>query len=306
MGSSSDDPEAHENEKPCRELFLPEYRISHYPITNAQYAEFVLATRHPPPEHWDQGSVPDNLQDHPVVKVNYGDAAAYCLWLSGVTDKPYRLPTEEEWEKAARGGVPETRRYPWADEWRLGVCNTQELEKGGTTPVYEFEQVSRSPFGVADMAGNVWEWTASCYTRYSGSSHQSLHFKSTWVVRGGSWRNSRRQARVSCRGRYPPDVRRLYLGFRIALDADTETESAISTQEAPAKVEPAKLRKNLVKYFSDSELRDLCFDLGVNYDDLPGLGKGDKARELIAYLERRGRIFELVEACRQRRPNESW
>jgi hypothetical protein len=77
-------------------------------------------------------------------------------------------------------------------------------------------------------------------------------------------------------------------------------------REAPAAVGPAELRKNLVKHFSDSELRDLCFDLVVDYDVLPGVGKGDKARELIAYLERRGRISELVEACRQRRPNESW
>jgi formylglycine-generating enzyme required for sulfatase activity len=306
MGSSTDDPEAHENEKPRRELSLPEYRISRYPITNAQFAEFVRATGHPPPEHWDQGRVPIDLQDHPVVNVDYGDAAAFCLWLQGVTGKPYRLPTEEEWEKAARGGMPETRRYPWGGEWRLGVCNTQELEKNGTTPVQEFARDNLSPFEVVDMAGNVWEWTASSYAPYPGSSHQSPHFESAWVVRGGSWKNSRLRARLSCRGRYPPDARRIYLGFRVALDAYGETEGAIPIQESSLSVEPAQLRRNLIKHFSEDELRDLCFDLGVDYDILPGLGKGNKARELMTYLERRGRTSELVEECRRQRPNESW
>jgi iron(II)-dependent oxidoreductase len=149
--------------------------------------------------------------------VNWEDAEAYCRWLSQITGKHYRLPTEQEWEKAARGGFPDTRRYPWGSEWQPGRCNTRELGRNGTTSVHEFEQTNRSPFGVVDMAGNVWEWTASWYEGYPDSLHKSVHYgRLCPVVRGGSWRNSRRGARVSCRGRCQLHKRCHYMGFRIA------------------------------------------------------------------------------------------
>jgi formylglycine-generating enzyme required for sulfatase activity len=306
MGSLRDDPEAHENEKPRRKLYLSEYQIGRYPVTNAQYADFVLASEHPAPEHWPQGKIPVNLDDHPVVNVSYEDAADYCRWLNQITGMGYRLPTEEEWEKAARGELPSTHHYPWGEKWGPGFCNTQELERNGTNSIYEFEQVNQSSFGVADMAGNVWEWTASSYTPYPNSAYQSLHFKRSWVVRGGSWRNSWRQARISGRGRYTPATRRSYLGFRIAMDVDTQAVDTTLVEKSPAPVNRVKLRRNLVEHFNDSELRTLCFDLDVNYDALAGLGTVDKARELIAYLERRGRISELVETCQRLRPHVTW
>jgi formylglycine-generating enzyme required for sulfatase activity len=219
LGSPDDDPEADGNEMPQLKLPLREYRIGRYPVTNAQYASFVFDSGHNLPDHWEQGKIPNGMEDHPVVNVSFDDAEAYCRWLSQITKKHYCLPTEEEWEKAARGGLPETRRYPWGDEWQPGLCNMQELGRNGTTSVDEFEQVNSSPFGVVDMAGNVWEWTASWYKAYPGSTRKSERYGRVYrVVRGGSWRSQCRAARISCRGRYEPDDKRPHVGFRIASD----------------------------------------------------------------------------------------
>ena len=220
MGSALDDPEAHGNEKPSGEHNVREYRIGRYPVTNAQYACFVRDTGYKVPEHWNERIYPAGLDDHPVVNVSHEDAEAYCYWLKQVTGEHYRVPTEEEWEKAARGALPEARRYPWGNKWEHGFCNTEEMGQNSTTSVHEFERVNQSPFDVVDMAGNVWEWTSSWYERYTGSPHESLHYGRLYrVVRGGSWENSCWHARISCRGRYEPDVRRPYVGFRVLVEA---------------------------------------------------------------------------------------
>jgi len=324
MGSARDDPEAHDNEKPRRELHLPNYWIARYPVTNAQYTHFLADNPHHPvpyldeersaPYNWDSQTrkYPSGKGDHPVVLVSWEDAAAYCRWLSRVTGGYYRLPTEEEWEKAARGGRPEMRRYPWGDEWRSGVCNTREPGRNGTTSVREFEEVNRSPFGIVDMAGNVWEWTDSWYGPYPGSSYERSHFGvPRRVVRGGSWINSSWDARISCRGRYEPDVRRPYLGFRIASDVGAAVSGARapgdgSGEEMPDQVNRVRLRRLIADHFDIEELRTLCFDLGVDYDDLRGEGKTGKVRELVAHFERRGLVHELIEACKRERPNVRW
>jgi formylglycine-generating enzyme required for sulfatase activity len=290
MGSSSDDPEAYANEKPRRELDLKEYRIGCYPITNAQYARFARDSGHAPPQHWTEEWIPVGLKDHPVVNVSFDDANAYCEWLSRTTAKPYRLPKEEEWEKAARGGLPDTRCYPWGDEWQPSHCNTQELGQNGTTFVCEFERIGQSPFGIVDLVGNVLEWTASWYMRYPGSLHDSLNFERRLVVRGGSWRHSRWDARISWRGRYEPNARRPYLGFRVVLDAP---------------VDRAELRGNLAAHFSADELRTLGFDLGLEHENLPAM-KDALARELMASCERHGLVFKLMKACQRQRPSVSW
>lgn len=314
IGSPLDDSDAHDNEKPHREVNLPAYEMGRYPVTNAQYACFLAENPdHPVPYLDEEGARPYNWHseariypegkaDHPVVLVGWEDAMAYCRWLSQVTERDYRLPTEEEWEKAARGGLPEARRYPWGNEWQPGLCNTQELERKGTTSVGEFERMSRSPFGVVDMAGNVWEWTATWYNPYPDSPHQSLNYGQIYrVVRGGSWQNSRRGARVTCRGRCKPDALRSCLGFRIASDV----VDAVLESETPERLDRAKLRELIIACFDEEELRTLCFDLNVNYDDLRGEGRAGKARELVAYFERRRRISELVMYCRRVRPSFS-
>jgi serine/threonine protein kinase len=218
MGSGESDSEASENERPRHELYLPGYAIAKYPITNVQYQAFVQATGHPAPLDWLDKQFPPGKGNHPVVNVNYYDACEYCRWLSQVTYQHYRLPMESEWEKAARGRAPETRRYPWGDTWMDRQCNSAEERIGDTTPVDQYEAQNRSLYGIVDMVGNVWEWTDSLYRPYPGSSHYSMAYGRAYVVRGGAWRNNKGDMRISARGRYKPGIQRPYLGFRPVLE----------------------------------------------------------------------------------------
>jgi formylglycine-generating enzyme required for sulfatase activity len=166
------------------------------PVTNAQYARFVVETGHEPPGHWEHQIPPSEIADHPVVYVNWSDAAAYAEWAK------VRLLTELEWEKAARGY--DGREYPWGD-WAKEKCNTGEAGIGTTTPVGQFSPQGDSAYGLQDAAGNVWEWTDS---RYDAD-------KDTRVVRGGSWLRSLDLARCSFRVWLVPELRNSGLGFRV-------------------------------------------------------------------------------------------
>jgi formylglycine-generating enzyme required for sulfatase activity len=165
MGSDpSVDKDARDNEQPQHTLSLPDYYLAKTPVTNAQYAAFVQATTyHRQPGGWEHGKPPKGREDHPVVNVTWHDAVTYCRWLSEVTGRPYRLPSEAEWEKGARGS--DGRIYPWGNQWDAKRCNTRESGKRDTTPVGAFPE-GASPYGLLDMAGNVWEWTRSVYKSY--------------------------------------------------------------------------------------------------------------------------------------------
>lgn len=132
-----------------RSVWLDSFLIDVYPTTNEDYARFVLATGHRPPQHWPGGRCPVTLTTHPVVWVTWHDAAAYARW-SGKT-----LPTSRQWEKAARG--PKGRIYPWGDVPTAAKANVAETGIDDTTPVSRY-QSGVSPYGVFDMCGNVWEW----------------------------------------------------------------------------------------------------------------------------------------------------
>jgi hypothetical protein len=110
-----DDEDASTDEQPLRRLYLPDYAIGKTPVTNAQYAAFVKAVDHELPVHWKGKKLPRSKKDHPVVNVSWDDTMAYCKWLAEATGRPYRLPSEAEWEKAARG--TDGRIYPWGDTW---------------------------------------------------------------------------------------------------------------------------------------------------------------------------------------------
>jgi len=221
MGSDRNDREAHDNEKPQHRVTLPAYEIGKYPVTNAQYWAFVQATGHPTPAHWSDGRVPSGKENHPVVNVSLDDARAFCRWLTKTTGQLYRLPTEEEWEEAARGGLPDHQRYSWGDEWMDGAANTKEAGYHDTTPVDAFAGKNRSPFGAIDMIGNVQEWMNSQYKPYPGSTHETMVGGTRYVVRGGCYTLPRDCARVSWRGRYTPDTVRPYLGFRVAVEVES-------------------------------------------------------------------------------------
>ena len=168
------------------------------PVTNAQYARFVAETGRESPQHWKGPQPPAELADHPVVYVTWHDAVAYAEWAGA------RLPTEEEWEKAARGY--DGREYPWGAGFDKSKCNTSESGIGSTTPVGRFSPRGDSPYGLQDAAGNVWEWTVSWY--------EEREYR---VVRGGSWDYFQVIARCSFRYWILPVVRWDYLGFRVVV-----------------------------------------------------------------------------------------
>jgi len=134
-------------------IYLPEFQISKYPITNAQYLQFLSATGHKRPNsplfaQFDSGK--EDLANHPAAWLSWFDAIAFCQWVGG------RLPTGSEWEKAASG--VSGFMYPWGHQWENGCCNSLEAENSITTPVDRYPQ-GASMYGVYDMVGNVWEWT---------------------------------------------------------------------------------------------------------------------------------------------------
>ncbi len=218
MGSDpSIDRRALSAEMPGSTLSLPDYSLARTLVTNSQYAAFVQATGHTPPRHWSGGKVPRGRDHHPVVRVSWYDAVAYCEWLSGVTGKPYRLPTEAEWEKGARG--TDGRIYPWGDEWDPSCCNSKEGGREDAMPVGAYPS-GASPYGLMDMAGNVWEWTSSLHGRYpyrADDGREDPSSPDARVLRGGSWLDHADSARCAARRSYIPAYHSRIHGFRPCL-----------------------------------------------------------------------------------------
>jgi hypothetical protein len=144
------------------EVVVGAIEVGKYPITNAQYDEFVRLTGHYPPEHWENNWSPQ-MSNLPVVGVSWNDVTLYCEWLSGEAGRTVRLPTEAEWLAAAGYGT-DRRRYPWGTRWRANASNSAEGKRASLTPVEQFEATGAAPNGCADLLGNVWEWTSSFYT----------------------------------------------------------------------------------------------------------------------------------------------
>jgi formylglycine-generating enzyme required for sulfatase activity len=232
MGSEAGDREAWSGEHPIHQVDLAEYWIGRFPVTNLEYQLFLEANPgHSKPFDWKGFFFPSGKDDHPVRDVSWNDAVVYCRWLAKMTGKDYRLPSEAEWEKAARG--KQGQIYPWGNTWREGLANTYEYwqhlgkveaflggTEASTTPVGKFSPQGDSPYGCADMAGNVWEWTSSLYKPYRYDPHdgrENPHADGSRVLRGGSFRYYRRSARCASRGGGGPDGLDGYLGFRVVV-----------------------------------------------------------------------------------------
>lgn len=153
MGSLEDDRFAEANEKPQRVIYLADFYIDKLEVTNIEYKRFTDATGYPTPEKWRDGQYPEGADFYPVQAVSWWEANAYARWVGK------RLPTEAEWEKAARG--TDARRFPWGDEYDAELANS---EKDYAPAASYFE--GASPYGALNMAGNVAEWTASAYESY--------------------------------------------------------------------------------------------------------------------------------------------
>lgn len=196
---------------------LDAFAIGRYPVTNAEYRRFFEATDHEPPRHWREGAIPLGKDNHPVVAVSWHDANAYIAWLNERDDgHDYAVPTEAQWERAARGSAKvddkENRRiYPWGDTFDPHRCNVRETGLGRTTAVGCFPD-GASPDGVLDMSGNVWEW---CLNNYDNPGQTTLSGTARRVARGGSWTFDQSQARVAVHIVNDPVKRDLSQGFRV-------------------------------------------------------------------------------------------
>ncbi len=194
------------DERPQRSVYLEAYWVYVHPVTVAQFLAYCRrAPRDPPPAPpWGW------RDDHPVVNVTHEEARRYAEWAGG------SLPSEAQWERAARG--TDGRTYPWGEAWEPERCNGEEGGPGRTTPV-DRHPGGASPVGCGNMVGNVWEWCADWY-----EAAYYLH-GTTWnprgpaagrrrCVRGGGWRGGREEVRVARRGSSRPDLRRDDQGFR--------------------------------------------------------------------------------------------
>ena len=216
MGSDpSVDRDAQDDEQPQHTVYLPDYYIAKTPVTNAQYAAFVRSG-HDAPSHWMGRQQPPRDEDHPVIEVSWHEAIAYCKWLAETTRKPYRLPSEAEWEKGARG--TDGRIYPWGNRWDAKRCTTFEGGGFATTPVRAYPQ-GASPYDLLDMARNVLEWCSTLLRDYPyqpDDGREDLEGGRSRVLRGGSRYLIQSYTRCASRYRNPPDFRSSYVGFRVA------------------------------------------------------------------------------------------
>jgi formylglycine-generating enzyme required for sulfatase activity len=220
MGSANDDQLAFDGEKPQHSVEIPyDYWMARFPVTNALYNAYIEAKgmKHPV-TGWEK------RKDYPVVNVSWKDALAYCRWLDDVmrAELPpglvLRLPSEAEWEKAARGN--DGRIYPWGNQFNQNKCNMREGRKGGTTPVGLYSPRGDSPYGCADMSGNVWEWTHSLWKAYpykAGDGREIEKASGARVLRGGSFSDDDRLVRCSYRDSGAPSGRNGSLGFRLCV-----------------------------------------------------------------------------------------
>jgi sulfatase modifying factor 1 len=248
MGSDDGD----DDERPVHRVELEAFLMGVHPVTNAEYARFVRDTGHRAPAIyelpivvtaggrerektfravgqayiWPEHEPPTDRMDHPVTLVRWDDVTAYCAWLAAETGRPMRLPTEAEWEKAARGGLS-GKRYPWGDRLDRNMANfltdpTMKLVHGTT----RCRSYPANGYGLFDMTGNVWQWVQDWYDPLYYSSAppdnpQGPPSGSLRVLRGGSWLVADvRMLSCSHRHKVPPDTYSYGIGFRVACPAD--------------------------------------------------------------------------------------
>ena len=205
-------------EGPPRTVDLAAFRIDRYPVTGARYLAFVEATGHPAPPDWLDGRPVPGREDHPVERVSWHDATAYAAWAGK------RLPTEAEWEKAARG--TDGRRFPWGEAFDEARCIAWDhaMVLDVTTMPVTAHPGGASPYGVEQLAGNVEEWVRDELLPYPGSTHVSpMAAGGLRVVRGGSWFYTQEHTRCAYRRGLPPEFTGWSQaggpGFRCAQDA---------------------------------------------------------------------------------------
>ena len=231
------------DELPRHRVCVDGFALAKYPTTNAMFARFIEDQGYADPQWW-KAAIADNRwragkvkawdgeraqprywnderlngANQPVVGVTWYEVVAYCRWLTATLNDgcEYRLPTEAEWEFAARGQA--ARRYAWGDAWIKGRANTEELGLGRTTPVGLFPD-GATPEGLLDLTGNVWEWCSTLYKAYPynpDDGRENLQASGSRVLRGGSWYNPASQVRCAARFLDAPGLVDDVIGFRVA------------------------------------------------------------------------------------------
>jgi formylglycine-generating enzyme required for sulfatase activity len=257
MGSLEDDELAWDDEKPQHRLeILYDYWVGRFPITNVQFGAFAQAASYEtraeragwawvwnvqeetwvktPGADWQHPLGPQSsaLDEHPAVQVCFYDALAFCEWLNqkhaGELPPGYvlRLPSEVEWEKAARGAAG--RRWPWGNSFDAALCNSKIGGPGGTTPIGAYSPAGDSVYGIADMSGNAWEWTVTLwgadknsaaftypYQRQDGREDLNAGDTVYRIIRGGSFKDDVKGVRAACRDLDPPAGALNNLGLRV-------------------------------------------------------------------------------------------
>lgn len=217
MGSHS----GQDCERPVHRVWIASFYLAATQVTNAEYERFLRATGIPAPKFWQD---PDFSRPHqPVAGVSWHEAVRYCDWLTAETRRTVRLPTEAEWELAARGGL-EQKQFPWGDDPPQSLPNYSKRWQTGPEPVAQYDP---NAFGLYDIGDNVHEWCSDWYDpnyyaispdRNPRGPDQSPMKPARKSSRGGSWRHHVKVARCSARSSIPPEFQYADYGFRVACD----------------------------------------------------------------------------------------
>jgi sulfatase modifying factor 1 len=218
MGTPDHFSAGRDDEKPAHRVWVDSFELALFQTTNEEYGAFLGRTRRTMPSSWN-----DPLFSHPrqpVVGVSWHDAVAYCEWLSGLTGKRYRLPTEAEWERAARAGADDTL-YPWGNTPPEDLPVYRQRWKTGPEPVGLYPP---NPYGLYNLGDNVHEWCSDWYdpAYYGVSPQQNPQGPPTGTrraSRGGSWRHHIKVTRTAARSSIPPEFKYADYGFRVAANS---------------------------------------------------------------------------------------
>ena len=213
MGSDA----GQDNERPVHRVWVDAFDLAACQVTNAEYALFLQSTGACVPPFWNDPAF--HHPEQPVVAVSWFEAVAYCDWLSASSGRRFRLPTEAEWERAARGGI-ENLLYPWGNDSPQLLPNYSERWKTGPEPVGRHE---RNDYGLFDIGANVHEWCSDWYAAeyYAVSPKRNPRGPesgSRRASRGGSWRHHIKVTRCAARSSIPPEFQYADYGFRVACD----------------------------------------------------------------------------------------
>lgn len=208
-----------DTKQPLERVLVNDFSIAETEVTNLQYAEFIKETNYRPPPDWKKGIFPKDTDNFPVTRVSYNDAEAFCQWLEKKYGLPVRLPTEAEWELAARG--KEEKKYPWGDNW--DDKNAASKETGGKISAVKSYPQNRSSFGAFDMVGNVWEWTQEKVGNGDIVTDEAVQQaldqgQNLRIVKGGSAMVSYKELSIQARYEIPEITKVPVVGFRYVVE----------------------------------------------------------------------------------------